>query len=106
MTESFSSRLYHFLEDYPHPFRTELTGVLTAKTSLSTSGFPYISQNSFNMFLQGIPHLFQQGNQLLIWLAILQTAIQDSPPFSQKERSSLKKSIAVLKNIVHSAAIS
>jgi hypothetical protein len=105
MSESFSSRFYHFLEAYPHPFRAELTGVLTAKTSLSTSGFPYISQSSFNMFLQGIPHLFQEGNQLLSWLTALQTAIQDAPPFSQKERSSLKKSIAVLKNIVQTAGI-
>jgi hypothetical protein len=105
MTESFSSRLYRFLDAHPHPFRTELTGVLTAKTSLSTSGFPYISQGSFNMFLQGIPHLFQQGNQLLVWLGNLQTAIPDGNQFLQKERSSLKKSIAVLKNIVHSAAI-
>ena len=105
MSQSFSARLYQFLESYAHPQRTELTRALSAKTSVSTSGFPYISQSSFALFLNEVPHLFTQGNELLVWLHKVEEGLQHEHPFQRAEVSSLKNAIFVLRNIVFSAAI-
>ncbi len=105
MRDSFSNRVYQYLEAYPHPHKTELTRVLTSKTSLSTSGFPYISQSSFELFLQEIPHLFVYGRDLLNWLAHLEEGLQHSNPFQKSEVTSLQKAIFVLRNVVYSASI-
>ena len=105
MPDSFSSRVYQFLEAYPHPHKTELTRVLTSKTSLSTSGFPYISQSSFQLFLQEVPHLFVHGRDLLIWLTNLEEGLKHSNPFQKNELASLQRAIFVLRNVVQSAGI-
>ncbi|MCI0603883.1 hypothetical protein L0156_12830 [bacterium] len=105
MPDSFSKRVYQFLEAYPHAHRTELTRVLASKTSLSTSGFPYISQSSFQLFLQEVPHLFAYGKDLLDWLANLEEGLKHSHPFQKSENISLQKAIFVLRNVVQSAGI-
>ncbi len=105
MPESFSNRLYQFLDAYPHPHKTELCRALTAKTSLSTSGFPYISQNSFTLFLKGVPHLFIYGSELLQWLALVEESLKHAHNFHENELASVRKAIFVLRNIVFSTAI-
>ena len=103
--QSFSARLYQFLEAFPHRNRTELTRALSAKTSLSTSGFPYISQSAFSLFLKEVPHLFSDGKELLEWLAKVEDGLKQEHPFQRMELASLKRAIHVLRNVVFSAAI-
>src|SRR5688500_5309014 len=103
--QCFSARLYQFLEVFLHRNRTELTRALSAKTSLSTSGFPYISQSAFSLFLRGVPHLFVDGKELLEWLQKVDDALQHQHPFQRIELASLKRAIHVLRNVVFSAAI-
>jgi hypothetical protein len=105
MNDSFTGRVYHFLEQYPHGQRTELARILSAKTSVSTSGFPYISQTSFALFLQEVPHLFTHGNHLVEWLTTIEQGLEESKQFSQKEIASINRAIFVLRHVVFSAAI-
>jgi hypothetical protein len=105
MAESFSNRVYQFLESFPHPFHTELTRVLTAKTSVSTSGYPYISHSAFSVFLSDVPHLFTHGRDLLSWLARLEEGLSYTGTFRDNELVSIRRSISVLRNIVYSAGV-
>src|SRR5262249_39556598 len=76
MPKSFQQRVEDFLQRFPHPYLAALNEVLGGKTSVSTSGFPYISQPSFRAFLQNVPHLFQDGQALLHWLSKVEGALQ------------------------------
>src|SRR5687768_15854559 len=105
MAESFSNRLYHFLSNYPHPHNTELTRALSAKTSVSSSGFPYISQGSFALFLKEVPHLFLHGSKLLEWLNLVEEGLDRAQSFHKNELASIRRAIFVLRNIVFSGAI-
>jgi hypothetical protein len=105
MAESFSNRVYKFLENFPHSFNTELTRVLTAKTSVSTSGYPYISHGAFSLFLSEVPHLFIHGRDLLEWLVRVEAGLNHTDVFRENEVVSIRRCIFVLRNIVYSAGI-
>jgi hypothetical protein len=105
MPESFSNRVYKFLENFPHPYTTELSRALAAKTSVSTSGYPYISHSAFSLFLSEVPHLFIHGRDLLDWLARLEEGLKHTTIFRENELVSIRRCTSVLRNIVFSAGV-
>src|SRR5262249_21003158 len=105
MGGSFRSRLAALLQNDAHLAKAALIHVLTAKTSISSSGYPYISENSFRLFLQQFPHLFKAGERLLVWLARIEVRLQRAKHFSVAEVESVQRAVKVLHNIVQSAAI-
>lgn len=105
MATSFLNRAAKVLNDVPHPKRSYLLQILTGRTSLSSSGFPYISERSFRLFLNHIPHLFADGNSLLTWLAKAEKPAEKTKEFSQTERESFLRSLQVLRTVIYSAAV-
>ena len=49
----------------PH---AQVFDMLSGDTALSADGFPVISEKSFALFLNSVPHLFEDGRALLRWL--------------------------------------
>ncbi len=105
MTTSFLSRAAKIVNDVPHAKRSYLLQILTGRTSLSSSGFPYISERSFRLFLTHIPHLFADSNSLLTWLAKAEKRAEKTKEFSQIERESFLRALQVLRTIIYSAAV-
>lgn len=105
MGASFLNRAGKLLGDLHHPRRSYLLRLLTGRTSLSSSGFPYISERSFRLFLAHVPHLFADGNSLLSWLTRVESRVEKTREFSQNERESFLRALQVLRTVVHSAAI-
>jgi hypothetical protein len=105
MSTSFLIRAGKVLGDLTHPQRSYLLQILTGRTSLSSSGFPYISERSFRLFLAHVPHLFADGNRLLSWLAKVEKCVEKTKEFSQTERESFSRSLQVLRTIIYSAAV-
>ncbi len=102
---SVESRVFDFLQLYPHPKSRVLGEVLTARTGLSSSGYPFISQSSFRLFLEKVPHLFQAAHILLGWLSAVEGGLSESSLFNEKEIVSVKRAIFVIRNVVFSAAV-
>ena len=71
-----------------------LNKIIKSETSLSTSGYPYISHDSFQLFLNHVPHLFQRGSMVLSYL--------DS--FTAQSESE-ERALTVLRQIILTAAI-
>jgi hypothetical protein len=105
MKQTFAARVNQFLGDLRHPNHSDLIKILAGKTSISSTGFPYISENSFQQFMQSVPHLFRDGNSLLSWLKKVEDRCSDKREFSEFEIESLQRAVRVLRNIVHSASI-
>src|SRR5262245_1991670 len=105
MNPSFLSRAGKVLSDFPHPRRSYLLQILTGRTSVSSTGFPYISERSFRLFLTHIPHLFADGNRLLSWLAKVEKRIEKTKQCSQNEQESFLRALQVLRTIIYSAAV-
>jgi hypothetical protein len=98
-------RLVQFWEPFPHSSLDALATILSGKTSLSSSGFPYLAESSFRTFLQEVPHLFQDGSRLLQWCDSVESALKAEAPFSRRERESIERALKVLRNVIFSASI-
>ncbi|HEY7159770.1 MAG TPA: hypothetical protein VH815_00860, partial [Acidobacteriota bacterium] len=105
MSASFLNRAAKVLADVPHPGRSYLLQILTGRTSLSSSGFPYISERSFRLLLMHIPHLFSDGLTLLNWLSRVEPRVEKTKELSQTERESFLRAVQVLRTIIFSAAV-
>jgi hypothetical protein len=103
--KSLNQKLRGILKSAAHPQKKILIKVLASKTSLSSMGFPYISQPQFRTILASVPHLFQNGENLLRWLAAAERKLLRAAGFSGEEKKSVNRAIRVLRNIVYSAGI-
>ena len=88
-----------------HPHAKDLIAIVSGETHISTAGFPYISDRSFRRFIEHVPHLFQQGADLLYWLHTLENALPSLPELTSEHYASLERAIKVLRTIVFTAGI-
>ncbi len=87
----------------PFLFHRELIEIVGKKTGMSSAGFPYVSEDSFEQFIQKIPHLFSDANQVIQWISL---AKKNIAAFSEcEEKISLSRSLSVIETVVHTAAI-
>jgi hypothetical protein len=65
-------QIQSILENSPqlswHPQAKSLIEIITGETDISSAGFPYVSERSFRLLAEHIPHLFTNGLRLLRWL--------------------------------------
>ncbi len=88
-----------------HPQSEFLLEIITGETSISSAGFPYISDRSFRIFIEKIPHLFHQGQAILSWLRLLEGELVRTRISAQGERDSLERAIKVLRTVVLTAGV-
>ena len=105
MSQVLKKKLKRLLGISSHPNAPQLIEILAGKTSLSSSGYPYISGQSFQMFLLEIPHLFAHGERLLGWLLRSDRVVQKRGGLSIAETVSVGRSIKVLQTVVQTAGI-
>ena len=99
------ARLRALLKSEKHSRQFALISVLAGKTSVSSSHFPYISEFSFRIVLREIPHLFQDVNAVLNWLAQAERKVHRTKDLDERERESVERAIKVLRNVIYSASI-
>lgn len=78
----------------PYPYKKQLNMILSGHTELNQSGYPIISQESFRIFRDDIPHLFRWGSDLLVELDRLKA-----------RNKSTANAIRVLQTMTRTAAI-
>jgi hypothetical protein len=88
-----------------HPAWPLLSVVLGGETSVSSAGFPYISDSSFRLAADRIPHLFVDAAGLLAWLEEFQQCFERAGGLSAEDRASVGRAAKVLQNMVLTAAI-
>ena len=88
-----------------HPQSEFLIEIITGETSISSAGFPYISDRSFRIFIEKIPHLFDRGQAILSWLRVLEGELVRIRISSQEERESLERATKVLHTVVLTAGV-
>ena len=78
--------------------------ILTSKTGVSSSGFPYISNEGFKHFRNHIPHLYRDGLEVLHFInAVEEKLSKIGPP--PDELDSINRAIKVIKTIVYTAGV-
>ncbi len=88
-----------------HPRWDLLTRVLMGETGVSSGGYPYISNDSFRLFVQSIPHLFRDGQLILDWLARLDDFRETLDGFTFQESDSITRAIKVIRTMVFTASV-
>lgn len=91
-----------------HPQSQKLKAVVAGPSSLTSAGFPFIDESSFQLFISKVPHLFQDGLAILDWVTdcrkIIKTAL-DKEQIDEAAAESAKRALKVLQNMVFTAAI-
>jgi len=88
-----------------HPHFEPLIEIVTGQTDVSSAGFPYITDTSFRVIRDRVPHLYRQGAAILAWLAVLQDELTRSPAIPKIELESLDRAIQVLRTVVLTASV-
>ena len=100
--------IYHQLKKqlghHEHPCFNSLVEILSGPTGLSTGGYPYMGGKAYGQFLNGVPHLFLKGRKIIEWIALLERELP-SVRLIAKQLDSVKRSLAVLRNMVFSAGV-
>lgn len=86
----------------PHPL---LPKILSGDTSLSAGGYPIISEKSFELFLNNIPHLFKDGAVVLRWLAAVKQNLEQTPYARAQQEASVLRAVDVLETVTRTANI-
>jgi hypothetical protein len=89
----------------PHPQTEQLIDIVCGETNISSSGFPYVSDKSFYIFIQKIPHLFLHGATTLEWLRALNDQLPSTPALSENDTESIRRAVNVLRTVVFTAGV-
>ena len=79
--------------------------MLGLPTSVSSTGFPFISEEAFQKILADIPHLFQEGQVLLNWVRDFNKALAISSDVSPDDHQHLQRSLKVVGNMAKTAGV-
>ncbi len=88
-----------------HPQAGPLLDIVTGDTDVSSAGFPYISDRSFQIFREQVPHLYQDGLSILDWLRTLETELEKLDRTAAAAPESAGRAIRVLRSVVLRAGI-
>jgi len=87
-----------------HSKSDELLNVLSGETGMSSSGFPYISDDSFKQFRDNVPHLFNDGLSVIRFLDCIEKKLT-SMDSTNEELNSVRRATKVLRTIVFTAGV-
>lgn len=79
-----------------------MIGIITSASSLSSSGHPYIAEDSFDYIKKNIPLLFRNGSHFLNQITTLEAALNDK---DQDLFYNIISNLKVLRNIICTSAI-
>ncbi len=83
-----------------------LLSIFTNPTAANSEGYPIIAGESFALFIQKVPHLFQQGQAVLDWLDTAEKHIQLHGSKTPAETlQSWHRAIQVIRTVVLTAAV-
>lgn len=88
-----------------HPAWPLLGVVLGGETSVSSAGYPYLSDASFRLFKERVPHLFGEGLELLRWLDALSDRLGDAGEIGDEGRRSVERAVRVVRTMVFTAGV-
>ena len=104
-----TDQLRQQLSDIPvlgsHSESNSLIEIVTGETHLSTSGYPYISDQAFCLFRDRIPHLFGRGQSILGWLRALADELVQIDGVDEDALESVRRAIKVLRTVVYTAGV-
>ncbi len=87
-----------------HEQAANLIAVAIGGSSLSSSGYPFIVQESFRLFVDKVPHLFRDGQRILDWVDRLDEVVEASD-LTEDDETCLKRTRKVLRNMVFTAGV-
>ncbi|MFT7588881.1 MAG: hypothetical protein ACI959_001094 [Limisphaerales bacterium] len=79
-----------------------LSEILKGDTGMSSAGYPYISNSSFNLFKSNVPHLFSDGQKILELIDQIEEKLGNKP---SAVWGNYKTSARVIRNIIYTAGI-
>lgn len=88
-----------------HPRWQQLAAIIGGETNLTSSGYPYISDHSFALFRDEVPHLFGDGLAILDWLHLFEELSASMPGNTDAALQSMQRAIKVIRTMVFTAAI-
>jgi len=104
-----AERLRSLLDHSPalrdHPLSWPLIRLVTGGSNLSSSGHPYIVEESFRLFVDHVPHLFGDGAEVLAWNRSLGRVLAEMDDLTEVEEASLGRTRKVLETMVFTANI-
>ena len=86
-------------------FVQPLAEVIAGPSNLSSTGFPFIVERSFHLFVERVPHLFRDGQRILDWMERLEKVLASFADLSEHEQTSLARTSKVIHNMVFTANV-
>lgn len=87
-----------------HPRHELLWEIVTGETNVSSAGYPYISDRSFRLFIEGVAHLFEDGAAILSWLRVLEEELA-AARIASVDKESVERAVKVLRTVVLTAGV-
>ena len=82
-----------------------LTKILMAPSSVGKAGFPVIEEDSFQHFLDRVPHLLRDGQRLVETFERLEKKLNESDEISGELQENILRSIEVLKRVTLTSGV-
>jgi hypothetical protein len=103
--EAAQEQLSRVEELSAHPQTDQLIEIVTAGSDISSAGFPYLSDHTFRIFTEKVPHLFRDGASILSWLTNLKRELAGLDEIPQPELESIGRAMKVLRTAVYTACV-
>ena len=91
------------LSAFPH--WEPLVDIIVGETGVSSAGFPYISDGSFTLFIERVPHLFREGQEILDWLSRCDDYRETLDGFTFEESDSITRALRVIRTMIYTANV-
>ncbi|HEX5038017.1 MAG TPA: hypothetical protein VFX30_12730 [bacterium] len=105
-SEAYRSLYFsQFPELFEHPMGERLLELVLQPTVEGPDGFPRISQTAFRSFVNEVPHLFVNGQELLGWFSNLESALERRPGLDDETRASVGRAADAFRTMTFTAAV-
>ncbi|CAM2068460.1 hypothetical protein SCOR_24025 [Sulfidibacter corallicola] len=108
-SQQIDRQLWNRLDQVPeigvHPQAECLKRIVAGQTSMTSKGFPYISEESFQTFVCRVPHLFSNGLAILKWVDGVLHHVRGWEDLEPCSRDSALRALKVIQNMVYTASI-
>lgn len=104
-TRFAETKLPHLSTLINHPNAQHLMEIVCGETDISSAGYPYISDHSFRILIDRVPHLYQDGAAILRWVRALELELEGKQDIPRDSLASMERAIRVLRSVVRRAGI-
>ncbi|HSA60181.1 MAG TPA: hypothetical protein VLJ37_10915 [bacterium] len=98
-----------YFSQFPELFKTpsgeRLLELALRPATQGPDGFPLIEESVFRSFVDGVPHLFSRGGEVLRWVEVLRRSVEKPRGLSSATVTSIRRAAEAFHTLANTAAV-